>query len=79
MYQWNGMAGYGAAHWLVFVIMAVVLLYPIGRILTRIGLSPLWAILALVPMLNLLGLWVLAFVDWPRQGSGTPGQASENR
>jgi len=64
------MAGYGAAHWIVFLVMAVVLLYPIGRILKRIGLSPFWAVLAFVPLLNLLGLWVLAFVDWPRQDSG---------
>jgi hypothetical protein len=53
--------------------MAVVLLYPIGRILMRIGLSPFWAILVLVPFFNLIGLWVLAFVEWPRQGSGRPG------
>jgi hypothetical protein len=70
MYHGVGMAGYGAAHWIVFLVMAVVLLYPIGRILKRIGLSPFWAVLAFVPLLNLLGLWVLAFVDWPRQDSG---------
>lgn len=34
------MAGYGLAHWITFAVMAVVLLYPIGRILMRIGLSP---------------------------------------
>jgi len=27
----------------------------------------------LVPFFNLIGLWVLAFVEWPRQGSGRPG------
>ncbi|CAG2150780.1 MULTISPECIES: hypothetical protein [Ralstonia] len=67
------MAGYGLAHWITFAVMAVVLLYPIGRILMRIGLSPFWAILVLVPFFNLIGLWVLAFVEWPRQGSGRPG------
>ncbi|WP_233217291.1 hypothetical protein [Trinickia dabaoshanensis] len=65
MYHWTGMAGYGLAHWIVYVVMAVVLLYPIGRILMRIGLSPFWSILALVPLLNLIGLWLLAFIDWP--------------
>ncbi|WP_233809868.1 hypothetical protein [Paraburkholderia sp. HP33-1] len=70
MYHWTGMAGYGLAHWIAFLVMAVVLLYPIGRILRRIGLSPLWSILALVPLLNLLGLWVLAFVDWPQPDAG---------
>ncbi|VWC92203.1 membrane protein [Burkholderia contaminans] len=65
MYQWAGMAGYGLSHWLVYLVMAVVLLYPICRILTRIGLSPFWAVLALIQLLNLVGLWLLAFVDWP--------------
>jgi len=27
MYHGVGMAGYGAAHWIVFLVMAVVLLY----------------------------------------------------
>lgn len=65
MYHWTGMAGYGFAHWFVFVVMVVLLLYPIGRILMRIGLSPFWAVLAFVPLLNLIGLWLLAFIDWP--------------
>jgi len=65
MYHWTGMAGYGPAHFIFYLVMAVLLLYPIGRILMRIGLSPLWAIVALVPLLNLIGLWLLAFVDWP--------------
>ncbi|MBU6489605.1 MAG: hypothetical protein KGQ57_17560 [Burkholderiales bacterium] len=65
MYHWTGMAGYGPAHWIVFLVMALLVLFPIGRILGRLGLSPLWAILAFVPLLNLIGLWLLAFVDWP--------------
>ncbi|HHX4058161.1 TPA: hypothetical protein ACU967_005926 [Burkholderia contaminans] len=65
MYHWTDMAGYGLEHWIVYLLMALVLLYPIGRILMRIGLSPFWAILAFVPLLNVIGLWLLAFVDWP--------------
>ncbi|WP_244111976.1 hypothetical protein [Burkholderia diffusa] len=65
MYHWPGMAGYGPAHWIAYLVMAVLLLYPVSRILKRIGLSPFWAILALVPLLNLVGLWFLAFIDWP--------------
>jgi hypothetical protein len=36
-----------------------------GRILNRIGFSPLWAILMFIPLLNLIGLWILAFSEWP--------------
>ena len=36
----NCMTGYGLAHWLVFVVMVAIVLYPAGRILRRLGLSP---------------------------------------
>ncbi|CAJ0684085.1 hypothetical protein ACTHR6_16955 [Ralstonia holmesii] len=66
MVHWFDMAGYGLAHWITFAVMALVLLYPIGRILMRIGFSPFWAALVFVPLFNLIGLWLLAFVEWPR-------------
>jgi len=40
-------------------------LYPAGRILNRIGFSPLWSVLAFVPIVNLAALWVLALIGWP--------------
>jgi hypothetical protein len=64
MYDWNNMMGFGPAHWLFFAAIAAVILYPIGRILSRIGVSPFWSVLALIPLVNLVGLWVLAFADW---------------
>ncbi|MBS2132185.1 hypothetical protein KEX41_28795 (plasmid) [Burkholderia thailandensis] len=69
MYSWNAMASYGLLHSVFFAITAALVLYLIGRILRRIGLSPLWAILAFVPLLNVLGLWLLAFVEWPTRGT----------
>jgi hypothetical protein len=59
------MAGYGLGHWVIFAVMVAVFLYPIGRILGRIGLSPFWSVLALIPLVNLVALWFLAFIDWP--------------
>lgn len=65
----NNMMGiFGISHWLTFVVMVVLILYPIGRILSRIGLSPFWSVLAIIPFFNLIGLWVLAFAEWPRRG-----------
>ncbi|HLI10009.1 MAG TPA: hypothetical protein VKY65_00290 [Alphaproteobacteria bacterium] len=64
MGNWD-MAGYGLAHWLIAIVMAAAFLYPIGRILNRIGFSPIWCIVAFIPLLNVIALWVLAFVDWP--------------
>jgi len=62
----NMMGIFGISHWLTFVVMAALILYPIGRILSRIGLSPFWSAVVLLPFLNLIGLWVLAFTEWPR-------------
>jgi hypothetical protein len=66
MYDWDGMAGFGIVHWVIFTVMVAAVLYPIGRILGRIGLSPFWSVFALIPFVNLIALWVLAFTDWPR-------------
>ena len=58
-------AGTGVGHWIVFAVFAAILLYPLGRILGRLGLSPFWSVLAFVPLANLIGLWLLAFIRWP--------------
>jgi hypothetical protein len=58
--------GLGPVHWLWFIVMIVVVIYPVGRILSRIGFSPLWSIVTFIPLVNLIALWILAFTDWPR-------------
>lgn len=65
-----GMSGFGTAHWIVVAVTVGLVLYPIGRILHRMGLSPLLSIVVLVPFLNLLALWIVAFIEWP-QGTRT--------
>jgi hypothetical protein len=68
MNDWAGMTGFGLGHWVIFVVMVAAVLYPIGRILQRIGVSPFWSILALIPLVNLIALWFLAFADWRADG-----------
>jgi len=63
--NWMWGTGYGLTHWIIFVVMVAVVLYPTGRILKRLGLSPFWSLLVFVPRVNLIALWVLAFSDWP--------------
>ena len=69
MNDWAGMAGFGIGHWVVFAVMMAVVLYPIGRILDRIGLSPFWCVLVLIPLVNLIALWALAFSHWRKKGT----------
>ncbi|MDF2117948.1 hypothetical protein PY365_20455 [Roseiarcaceae bacterium H3SJ34-1] len=57
---------YGFGHWLIFATFVAVVIYPLGRVLNRVGFSPFWSVLALIPFVNLLALWILAFGDWPR-------------
>lgn len=45
--------------------MVVLVVYPVGRILNRIGFSPLWTIAIFIPLVNLIVLWILAFTEWP--------------
>jgi hypothetical protein len=63
-----GVYGYGPFHWLWFIVMIALVVYPAGRILSRMGFSPLWSIAMFIPVVNLVVLWVLAFTDWPRRG-----------
>lgn len=65
--DWMGVAAYQLNHWVFFAIAAAIFLYPIGRILNRIGLSPFWSLLFLVPLVNVIALWILAFIDWPHK------------
>ncbi len=52
----------GFALWLALVVL---FLWLYGRILMRAGFSGWWALLALIPVVNLVMLWIFAFIDWP--------------
>ena len=66
MQDWVMPGMYGPVHWLMFVVIVALVAYPVGKILRRMGFSPVWAILAFLPLINLLGLWIVALSEWPR-------------
>jgi hypothetical protein len=70
MTGWTDMMGYGAGHWIFFAVMVAIVLYPIGRILGRLGFSPFWSVVVLIPLANLIGLWILALIAWPGDTGG---------
>ena len=47
------------------VLMLALVLWPGARICRRLGFSPWLALLMLVPVGNLVLLWVAAYVPWP--------------
>jgi hypothetical protein len=55
--------------------VAALVIYPTGRILQRMGFSPFWSVIALIPFANLVGLWIVAIVSWPysREVNGPDG------
>jgi len=71
MYGSDMMGYWSVWHWIVFAIVAALVLHPIGRILSRIGFSPFWSVVAFVPVANLIGLWAVALATWPRDKGGS--------
>ena len=57
-------------HWVFFALVVAAVAWPVGRILARIGFSPLWAVLAFIPGANLVALWVIALLPWPGDSPG---------
>jgi len=74
MNGWTMMTGYGFGHWVIFALAVAIIIYPVGKILIRLGFSPFWSILALIPPFNLIALWVLALIDWPEAGAYKPAK-----
>ncbi len=65
------MGSFSIYHWAILLIMVTVfpLLYivPTWKILSKAGYSGAWSLLIVVPLLNLIMLWVFAFSAWPRE------------
>jgi hypothetical protein len=51
---------------ILLVIPAVLVGFPVAKILQRLGVSRWWTILAFFPLLNIIGLWALSAVRWPK-------------
>ena len=49
----------------VLVLIGVAFVAVFGRILNRAGYSRWWLLTLVVPLVNLVMLWVFAFGDWP--------------
>ncbi len=49
----------------LFALWVVVLVVPFWKISTKAGYSGWWSLLMLVPLVNLIYLYYLAFSNWP--------------
>ena len=53
-----------------FLLFFVLFLFPTIKILQKAGYSGWWCVLTMVPILNLILLWVFAFAHWPNLKEG---------
>ena len=49
---------------LLFYVLAI--LIPLGELLRRTGFSRWWILLSFVPIINIVGLWIVAYAKWPK-------------
>ena len=64
------MSSFGVWHVLALVVLVLLLwafIAIFGRILSRAGYSRWWLLVMLVPLVNLVMVWVFAFANWPVQ------------
>ena len=52
----------GPSHMLV---LGLVLIVPFWQVFSKAGYSGWWSLLMIVPLVNLIALYVLAFSSWP--------------
>jgi len=52
-------------HWLILIIYLFVFLFPVAKIVMKAGYSGWWCLLAAIPLVNLVMLWIFAFASWP--------------
>jgi hypothetical protein len=62
MYDHFDMSSVGPVHMLV---LGLLLIIPFWRLFSKAGFSGWWSLLMIVPVANLIALYVLAFSNWP--------------
>lgn len=50
---------------LLALVLAILTIAGAWRGLRKAGFSGLWSLLLIVPLVNLVALWVFAFMTWP--------------
>jgi hypothetical protein len=43
------------------------------KVLNKAGFSRVWVLLAFIPILNIIFLWIFAFVRWPTRVANVEG------
>jgi hypothetical protein len=57
---------------LVIVVAVAAIIWPYCRVVSRAGYSPWLGLLIIVPLVNVIALWVFAYVRWPALPEAKP-------
>ncbi|HSM41453.1 MAG TPA: hypothetical protein VK862_11940 [Afifellaceae bacterium] len=62
--------GFGVGPLIFLIGYILVFIVPTWKIVSRAGFSGAWSLLALIPLVNVIMLWVFAFARWPNVNEG---------
>ncbi len=60
------MGGISVVHWVIVLAIGLATVIPVSRALRRVGLSPWWAVLSVIPIVGWFGMWAFAYAPWPK-------------
>jgi hypothetical protein len=62
-------AGYLTGIWYfgLFFLYVITIVVPCWRIVKRAGFNGAWSLVALVPLFNVIFLWVFSLLRWPNE------------
>jgi uncharacterized membrane protein YhaH (DUF805 family) len=72
MYDRYDMYTFGPVHMLV---VGLILISPFWQLFVKAGFAGWWSLLMVIPLVNLIALYVLAFSSWPALSRRSEGQA----
>jgi uncharacterized protein YqhQ len=57
--------GIGSFLLLVIIVAAHVLIF--GTVARKAGFTRWWSVLMVLPLVNVIAIWIFAFIDWPAE------------
>jgi hypothetical protein len=59
------MGSFSIWHWLIVLFWLAIFIVPAWRIVSKAGFPGALSLLTLVPVVNIVLIWVFAFIKWP--------------
>ena len=61
----------------IVIVHHLIFIVPAWKICKRVGLNPALSLLILIPLVNLVAVWVFAFAQWPA-GNASPADSTKS-